>query len=227
MKLLFDSKDLQEADKKYHLKNISGMYEPGLYKLYKFFCFKSFYSVSADRGNNIFKLDGSNAITIPDGNYSVVTFTTYLQTQLKLIDINFTVTYSATNNKITIANTSNFSIDWASTSCRILIGFPDNLTGLSTAALSIVSTHQFNFAGWSRLNIHMQFNQNIKTSNGSNILYALYNTNRSDDGFLYNINDYDKDIINIQQFGEIYFTFDNQYTKPIQIDDFVIEFIKY
>lgn len=229
MKYLIDSKDVQNTSSDYIYSFIAPLNQglEGNYSINRVFLYKSFYSISAIRKNNIFKLDAQTAITIPDGSYSIDSFCSFLDTKLKLIDANFAVTYSNITMKITITNTSVFKIDFDATTCKKLIGFPTS-SGLSTAALSITSTNPYNMAGFSRFNINIDGCNEIATTSQYNrmITYALYNTDFDSDGTLYHNYEYNpNDKFYLNNFDlKVWFTFDNEATH-IPLDNFIIEFV--
>jgi hypothetical protein len=111
----------------------------------------SFYTISVARKNNTLKVN-STLITIPDGTYSITDLCAYLQTQLVSIDASFTCTSSAIYKSVTIAMTSNFTIDLSLSKVAKALGFAT--TGSLTGASTYTSTTSYDPFGLGHINFH-------------------------------------------------------------------------
>lgn len=226
MKIIIDSSNTSKQNGGYFVKipeltnNISNYY-----RLNKFFTYKSFYTISAERGNNVFKLFDHDAITIPDGNYSETAFVDKLQTELKKITSAFTVYVNPINYKLVIQSSIVFQIDYPNTTCKKIIGIPDDGSEGSLGSLW-QSPLPCNFSGFYRLNMHID-NYNVKSNcENTNIAYSFYNIDSNLDGTIYSYNQTLDDTIYLNGISgkQIYFTFDDEATK-ISVRRFIAEFI--
>ena len=83
----------------------------------------SFYTINNYNNKLLVTIVGTYTITIPIGNYTIITLCAQLQTLLKVVDASFTCTYSQLTNKITIARTGNFILDGKYSTLNKIIGF--------------------------------------------------------------------------------------------------------
>lgn len=146
-KLIIDSTNCDLSDGRYILTNM-GLNENNVkFKLDKIIIPYSFYSISNERSNNTVVLTshpsgGPDTLTLTDGNYTIASLKTELETKLQAIDANFSVSYSSTKSKITITNSSgNFVINFDSSTANKILGFPSS--GSSTAAASYTAPYTF------------------------------------------------------------------------------------
>jgi hypothetical protein len=108
----------------------------------------TWYNVSTS--NNTIVVNGSN-VSISAGYYNITTLCSALQTALVSVDATFTCTYSSSTGKVTIARSTNFTLNLSSSSwtLRRQIGFngTSNVTGATTfTSDSIVNINNGNSA---------------------------------------------------------------------------------
>lgn len=94
----------------------------------------SFYTINSYNNTLLITITPTTStITVPIGNYTIVTLCAQIQTLLKVVDATFTCTYAALTNKITIARTGNFTINGSTSTINKIIGFNySDKTGAAT-----------------------------------------------------------------------------------------------
>lgn len=112
---------------------------------------------------------GVQTVTVPVGNYSASTLASALQTQLQLVDASFTVTYSATTLKYTIAATNPFLFSAGNQSLYYDIGFTQTFTNTN----SQVSSGVVDLSGTKYVQIRSNLNSKHISSNGLQMLTAV------------------------------------------------------
>lgn len=107
----------------------------GRYRVSAVSCGMNFYNVSSS--NNTVYTSLGNA-TLVSGYYSASTFATMLDTRLKVVDANFSATYSSDTKKITVSNTGAFTLNFATTTntAAYLMGFALSNTASATSQVA-------------------------------------------------------------------------------------------
>lgn len=107
----------------------------GRYRVSAVSCGINFYNVTSS--NNTVYTSLGNA-TLTSGYYSASTFTTMLDTRLKVVDANFAATYSSDTKKITVTNTGAFTLNFATTTntAAYLMGFALSNTASATSQVA-------------------------------------------------------------------------------------------
>lgn len=97
----------------------------------------SSYVVNSNNNTMSFSDGLTNVITLTQGNYTGTTLATELQTQLNngVSLATFTVTYTSSTNKFTIAASTSITYHWSSYPlCGNLFGFTSNVSGTSNTS---------------------------------------------------------------------------------------------
>ena len=115
----------------------------------------SFNTISADRGNNILKITliGPTTYTIPDGTYDISQLCAQIQGQLQVVDPNFTCSYVATTQLVTITDTVNFTIDKTVSTIMPALGFSQ--TQILTGAATYTGSLAYNPQNLGIINLHI------------------------------------------------------------------------
>ncbi len=115
----------------------------------------SFNTVSAYRGNNVLKITivAPTTYTIPDGTYDIAQLCAQIQTQLQAVDPNFTCTYVATTQLVTITDTVNFTIDKTVSTVMPILGFTQAQT--LTGAATYTGVNAYNPQDLAVVNLHI------------------------------------------------------------------------
>jgi len=99
---------------------------------------------NVNASNNTFKVNGT-LFTIPEGNYTVNSFASALQTAVTPTISGFTVTANTTTGKLTFANATAIQIDTTTSGIWKLLGFP--ITTITGSATSLTSANSIDLSG--------------------------------------------------------------------------------
>jgi len=92
------------------------------------------------------------SLTLATGNYVVSEFTTALQTLMNGASSGFTVSYSDITGLVTISNTISFSVDFATSTMYVILGF---LPQQYAAATSITAPYALNLGMPAQVHIYI------------------------------------------------------------------------
>jgi len=117
-----------------------------------FVCPNSIYIINETNNVLLMTINGQNqTYFIPYGNYDATTFLTYIQSILS----SFTITFNTINNKFTLSNPTNFTINSGSTIYEVM-GFNNKTTYTSTLTNGqyvLTLPYTCNFNGLQNINI--------------------------------------------------------------------------
>ena len=117
-----------------------------------FVCPNSIYIINETNNVLLMTINGQNqTYFIPYGNYDATTFLTYIQSILS----SFTITFNTINNKFTLSNPTNFTINSGSTIYEVM-GFNNKTTYTSTLTNGqyvLALPYTCNFNGLQNINI--------------------------------------------------------------------------
>ncbi len=106
----------------------------------------SFYSINSL--NNELDITYSSTpytITVTPGNYTSATIVSALNTALQAINVNFLVTYTYQTNKLTITNTSSFTIHGTTSSINKVLGFTIDTTSTTHTGNQVLNLSGNNY----------------------------------------------------------------------------------
>lgn len=116
----------------------------------------AFYNISSDFDNNTFIVDiggGPQTITLTDGTYDTIAeLATEIQTQLQVIDGNFTATISSTTMKITITYTGVFTLTISDNNFPAISGF---IVGTYNTLATYSSSYVINLRPFSAILVNL------------------------------------------------------------------------
>ena len=117
-----------------------------------FVCPNSIYIINETNNVLLMTINGQNqTYFIPYGNYDATTFLTYIQSILS----SFTITFNTINNKFTLSNSTNFTINSGSTIYEVM-GFNNKTTytpTLTNGQYVLALPYTCNFNGLQNINI--------------------------------------------------------------------------
>jgi len=117
-----------------------------------FVCPNSIYIINETNNVLLMTINGQNqTYFIPYGNYDATTFLTYIQSILS----SFTITFNTINNKFTLSNSTNFTINSGSTIYEVM-GFNNKTTytpTLTNGQYVLTLPYTCNFNGLQNINI--------------------------------------------------------------------------